>query len=154
MNWKSPGQAKTPNELLRDAFGKTKRKSKYRNEPTEVDRRCDGYSFQSQLEREVYFILKMRQRVGELEILQVQDHVYLSSAEIEYIADFKCRDLENSEIFWVEAKGFEKPEWRIKLRLWRVYGPGKLEVWKGDHTRPFLHETVVSKSWIEENAYE
>lgn len=145
MSWKAPGQTKTPSELFRDAFGKTTRKSKYRNEPTQKDRSTDGYSFASKLEREVYFILKMRQAAKEIVILQVQDHVYLSEAAIEYVPDFRCEDLVTGEIFWVEAKGFEKPDYKIKKRLWKYYGPGRLEEWRGSHERPYLHEVVRPK---------
>lgn len=103
----------------------------------------DGYSFASKLEASVYTILKSRQNTGEIKIEQVQDHIYLTDARILYIADFKCKLLSTKEEFWVEAKGFETPEWRIKLRLWKHYGPGNLEIYKGTHLRPFLDEVIT-----------
>lgn len=106
----------------------------------------DGHSFGSKLESSVYTILKSRENAGEIEVLQCQDHVYLTDARILYIPDFKCVYKKNNEIFWVEAKGIETPEWRIKLRLWRHYGPGKLEIYKGTHIRPFLSETIIVHS--------
>lgn len=112
----------------------------------QVGTRLDGYSFGSMLEAMVYLILKDRQRKGELKILQTQDHVYLTDAEIEYIPDFKCLDLRTQEIFWVEAKGFANERWPIKKRLWKYYGPGKLEIWMGTHQSPFLKETVIPKT--------
>jgi hypothetical protein len=102
----------------------------------------DGRSFGSKLEASVYALLKLREKAKEIEILQCQDHVYLTDARILYVADFKCKWLKNGEIFHVEAKGFETPEWRIKLRLWKHYGPNSLEIFKGSHLRPQLVETI------------
>jgi len=105
----------------------------------------DGHSFSSKLEASVYTLLKIREVAGEIEILQCQDHIYLTEARILYIADFKCIHKTSKEEFWVEAKGYETPEWRIKLRLWKHYGPGKLEIYKGSHIRPYLYETIEVK---------
>lgn len=114
---------------------------KYGNERTETA----GRSFSSKLEAAVYQMLRYRELAGELVIIQAQDHVYLSDAEIEYIPDFKCRDLKTGRDFWVEAKGFEAPKWPIVKKLWKAYGEGDLEIWKGNHSRPFLHETLKPK---------
>jgi hypothetical protein len=103
----------------------------------------DGHSFQSKLEAAVYQILKLRERAGEIKVLQTQDHVYLSDARIGYIPDFKCLDLKTNEEFWVEAKGYEAPVWPIKKKLYKSYGPGKLEIWKGSYIKPFLDETII-----------
>lgn len=101
-----------------------------------------GLSFASKLEASVYTLLKAQENAGEIEIDQTQEHVYLSEAKIVYIADFKCRSKKNGSTFFVEAKGFETPEWRLKRRLWMSYGPGELHIYKGTHLRPFLHEIL------------
>lgn len=106
----------------------------------------DGHSFGSKLEQSVYQLLKLRAASGELEILQTQDHVYLTKARIAYVPDFKCRDLKSGEFFWVEAKGFESPRWPTIKKLWKHYGLGKLEIWKGSHTRPYLDEIICPES--------
>ena len=80
-----------------------------------------------------------------IEVLQCQAQVKLTLAEIIYKPDFKCCDKRTGEVFYVEAKGFETPEWRIKRRLWMYYGPGRLEIYKGSHTRPKHFETVGLK---------
>lgn len=117
-------------------------KGKFGNQRVETD----GYSFASKLEASVYQILKLREKAGELKILQAQDHVYLTDARIGYIPDFKCEDLITGLDFWVEAKGYASDVWPLKKKLWKFYGPGKLEVWKGTHQRPFLDETITPKS--------
>lgn len=114
--------------------------NKYSN--VKVER--DGYSFASKLEAAVYGILKLRERAGELRVIRTQARVSLTDAGIVYMPDFECED-ENG-IFYCEAKGMETPEWRIKLKLWRFYGPGRLEIWKGSAAKPFLDEIVTPNS--------
>lgn len=103
----------------------------------------DGHSFSSKLEASIYSLIKTNQRV---ELVQVQDHIYLTDARILFIPDFKIKNLETGEFEWIEAKGIETDVYRIKRRLWKVYGPGRLEIWKGSHQRPFLHETIIPKA--------
>lgn len=114
---------------------------KYRNQKVTYE----GHSFASKLEAAVFQILKLRQTAKEIEIVKHQDHKYLSQARIQYIPDFKIFDYRVNDFVWVEAKGFETPEWRIKKRLWSFYGPGRLEIYKGSDKKPFLDETVSIK---------
>jgi hypothetical protein len=112
---------------------------KYRNQKVQHD----GHSFASKLEAAVYQILKLREKAGEIEIVNHQDHVYLTQARINYIPDFRIFDHKLDDFVWVEAKGFETPEWRIKKKLWGYYGPGHLQIYRGSEKRPFLDETVT-----------
>lgn len=105
-----------------------------------------GYSFASQLERNVFLLLKAMEQKGEIEIERVQDQIMLSEAAIMYKPDFKVRDLATGESYHVEAKGFETPEWRIKRRLWIAYGPNDLHIYKGSGTRIKLHEVIKPKN--------
>ncbi len=105
----------------------------------------DGRSFSSKLESAVYQILKFREMAGEIEIVQCQDHIYLTRARIGYIPDFKCKDLVTHNFFWVEAKGYPNDVWPIKKKLWRFYGPGRLEIWTGRYTNPKLDEIIEPK---------
>jgi hypothetical protein len=66
-------------------------------------------------------------KVGEIRSIELQDSVYLTDARIRYVADFKCLAY-TGEIFWVEAKGYPTASWALKKRLWRYYGPGRLEI--------------------------
>lgn len=116
-----------------------------KNKYNATKQELDGYNFASKLEASTYTLLKARQNAGEIQILQCQDHIYLTDAEIHYIPDFKCLDMKTGETFWVESKGFESPLWPTKKKLWKFYGPGKLEVWKGHHARPYLDEVIIPK---------
>lgn len=108
-----------------------------------------GYSFQSKLEAAVYSILKLREKAQEIEIIQLQAKILLPPADIEYRPDFKIRDLKTDKIIYVEAKGFESPEWRLKLKLYKVVGPAPLELWKGSHNKPILTEIIIPKPLVD-----
>jgi len=102
-----------------------------------------GESFRSKLEFAVRNLLMMREKAGELEILQREATVYLHAAKFKYIPDFKCLDKATGKIFFVEAKGVETDVWRRNYRLWKFHGPGNLEIWKGNASNPKLVETVI-----------
>lgn len=102
----------------------------------------DGYSFASNLERVVYMLLKAMEQSGEIVIEKVQDRVLLSDAEIDYRPDFRIFDKRLGEQVWVEAKGFETSDWRIKRKLWMAYGPGLLRIYKGAGMNVKIHEEL------------
>lgn len=102
-----------------------------------------GHSHPSKLESSVCQILQLREKAGEIKILQVQDHIYLTLARIGYIPDFKCQYVKSGEIFWVEAKGYPNEKWPMKKKLWKFYGPGALEIWMGSYLKPVLTETII-----------
>lgn len=104
-------------------------------------------SFASQLERDCAEWLYARQLQGDIRNLEFQQVEHLTDADISWAVDFRCEELmEVGECkldgngdplqmkvwgkVWYEAKGFEQPDYRIKLKLWRVYGPGLLYVVK------------------------
>lgn len=120
-------------------------KAKYGN----VRSTCGDHSHASKLESAVCWLLSLRQKAGEIRDLRSQVAVKLTKAEITYIADFRFTFTANEEIGFAEAKGFKTPEWRLKLRLWRHYGPGVLEIYEGNYARPKLVETVVPKGVID-----
>lgn len=109
----------------------------------------DGRTFASGLEGAVYDILKLRMKAGEIQSIQCQDHVYLSKARILYIPDFKCVS-DTGEVFWTEAKGFEGPRWGVIEKLWKHYGPGRLEVFKGSKSNPQLVKEIKPNSGDQE----
>ena len=123
---------------------KKRTRLRYGNKQTQYS----GYSFASKLEAAVYQILKLREKAGELVVLQTQAHVYLSEARIGYVPDFMCKNLKTGEVFYVEAKGFANDRWPILKKLWAAYGPGTLEIWMGNYTHPQLAETIVPKESV------
>lgn len=104
-----------------------------------------GFSHRSKLESAVCQLIRLREKAGELEHLQHECHVYLTEARIGYIPDFKCRDTKTGEEFYVEAKGYANDRWPIKKKLWKFYGPGRLEIFTGTHLNPVLSEEIIPK---------
>jgi transcriptional regulator with XRE-family HTH domain len=148
----SPEEAKTIQKLIRREISKRARKArhsaiksaagpadaetKYRNERSQIH----GESFDSKLEGAVYLILLSRQAAGELDVIQRQDTIYLTRyARVRYIPDFKCRCRRTGDFFWVEAKGYPDKRWPTVKKLWRGYGPGRLEIYTGSYKNPQLN---------------
>lgn len=102
-----------------------------------------GRSFASALEADLYGYLLMLERQGELCDLRCQPHVFLTEARVEMIPDFVAYDVALSEEVYFEAKGFETDVYRIKRRLWMVYGPGRLRVFKGRVGKLKLTEEII-----------
>jgi hypothetical protein len=104
-----------------------------------------GYSFASKLEAAVFDMLKLQEKAGEISSLQCQVQVRLTDAGIIYKPDFKFFDERLRCDVYAEAKGYETAEWRIKLRLWRSYGPGLLRIYKGSAARITLADEIVPR---------
>jgi len=75
-----------------------KKKSKYRNQRTEVD----GIKFDSKKEAEYYGILKMRMKAGEISDLKLQVEFKLLS--FSYIADFVYFENKSIKLEVVDVK--------------------------------------------------
>ena len=86
----------------------------------------NGIKFDSKLEFELYLAFKLLEPT--VKIVELQPKVYLTDARILYKPDFLCE--KDGQKFYVEAKGFETAVWKIKKRLWKFYGPARLDVFK------------------------
>lgn len=103
-----------------------------------------GYSFASKMEAARFAELELLRRAGEIKEIICQPQVTLTDAEIIYKPDFLVIDIDGSQ-HYEEIKGFETPEWRIKRRLWKYYGPAPLRVFKGSAKRLVMTEEIVPK---------
>lgn len=83
-----------------------------------------GHTFDSQIELNYYKQLLLRLKAGEIESIELQPKVYLTSALILYKPDFLI--IEQGVQVWIDVKGFKTPVFAIKKRLWKHYGPGLL----------------------------
>ena len=86
----------------------------------------DGLLFDSKMEAEYYKLLLILERAKELKILELQPKVYLTKANILYKPDFLIE--QNNEQIWIDVKGFHTPVFKLKKKLWKYYGPGKLQL--------------------------
>lgn len=107
-----------------------------------------GRSFASKYEKVVFDYILTLEKMGVLKFRRQQAHVTLTDAGIIYKPDYEVEWLVEpyqNQIVYMEAKGFETPEWRIKRKLYQHYGPAPLMIFKGmngDGT-PKLHEEIV-----------
>lgn len=125
-----------------------RRRNKYGNQ-TKLPPCKYGYKHRSMLELAVCEQVWLREQAKELQHIRHEVSVYLSEARHRYIADFKVLDLKTGQEKFIEAKGYEGGRWKDSLRLYRVYGPAPLEIWKGHWRHPVHTETVIPKQ-IEE----
>lgn len=87
-------------------------------------------------------MLLQMQKAGEISTIECQVTTRLT-AGITHKTDFKVYDLRLNEPVWVEYKGIEDQRWRDIKKLWRVYGPGRLRIYKGSGLRIKLVEEVI-----------
>src|SRR5713226_4957487 len=72
---------------------------------------CDGYWFDSQLERDLYLFLKDGVKNGSFAKIDCQVSVHLGKARFLYKPDFKVTRPDGEEEYH-EAKGFETDTWK------------------------------------------
>jgi hypothetical protein len=69
--------------------------------------------------------LKLRRMCGQIHDVQRPEPIHLT-AGIKYQPDFSFT--EDGRTVFIDVKGVETPVFRLKARLWVVYGPGLLRV--------------------------
>lgn len=105
----------------------------------------DGRTFGSQLEANLYIYLKGLIANGELiGEIRCQVHVYMTRARYHCIPDFLVTDPQWGDVYY-EAKGFENDRWPVTKLLWRVYGPGRLRIFKGYGKALRMVEEIIPK---------
>lgn len=106
--------------------------------------RTNGLS--SKLEAAVYNILLLRQKAGEIKDIKLQQTVVLQEGgrevRIAWKVDFSFVNKSTGGLEYVEAKGIETSDYKLKLKLWKKNPPAPLEIWKGDYRRPKLVEKI------------
>jgi len=99
-----------------------KKYSKYRNKKVTID----GIKFDSKKEAKRYSDLKILERVGKIENLELQPRFLLQDKftfngktirKIEYIADFQFYDIESKCIIVEDVKGMKTEVYKIKKKL-------------------------------------
>ncbi len=112
--------------------------------------RCQGYD--SKLEAAVGAILRIRERAGEIENVRRQQSVKLGTRF--WKCDFVFTEFNScypeGETVFCEAKGFGSREWIWIKEMWRLIGPGRLEIWGGSYSSPKTIE-VLEKGSIADN---
>lgn len=104
---------------------------------------ADG--FPSKLERAVYEMLLLREKKGEVKDVRRQHRVDLV-AGVSWKIDFSATDTKTGKTIFVEAKGIETSDYKIKKKLFKEFGTGLLEIWKGNYHKPKLAEVITPAS--------
>jgi len=102
--------------------------------------------FDSKLEAAVYQVLQFREKAKEIRDIKCKPTVHLTRADISWCVDFSFEDVLTRERIYCEAKGVEDKRYAIVKKLYKFYGPGPLEVWKGDWRSPYLNEMIIPKT--------
>lgn len=105
-----------------------------------------GRRFDSKLERAVGESLSAREYNGEISDLKFQVQIHLTRARIGWRVDFSY--IEDGKLYYHEAKGFDSETYRIKLRLFKVYGDAPLRISKGSAKSHRIIETVFPEDYL------
>lgn len=100
-----------------------------------------GRSFDSKGEAHCYSFLMNLERAGEIREIETQQTIDLV-AQIRLKVDYVFFDVQLNETVYGEYKGFETPEWLLKKKLWRVFGPGRLRIFSGTYPRYHIEEII------------
>ena len=94
----------------------SQRQGKYNAIKTEVD----GYVFASRREANRYQELRLLERVGEIEDLELQPVYPCVVNDVlvcKYIADFRYTSVKRGNVVIEDAKGFKTPVYRLKKKM-------------------------------------
>ncbi len=103
----------------------------------------DGQSFPSKLEASTWSHFKILEKGGLIKELTRKATVIFPGLDIKYQADMKYTVSVSGQTRWVEAKGKETDRWRIVKKLWKVHGPGVLEVYKAGRNGRIVATEVI-----------
>ena len=98
-------------------------------------------SFDSQAERQRGELLAQLEKAGVIRDLKFQPQTYLSAARIGYKPDFRYTDEQGIDVY-EDVKGVETEAFRLKVSLWREYGPAQLRIMKLSRGRWVVARTI------------
>ena len=127
----------TENQYKRFIGQRIDNKSKYKNKKVEYD----GYTFDSQKEKNYYIKLKTMQDLGLIKNLELQKEYILQDKfklngvtrrKITYKADFSYISTEDDKLHVIDVKGFKTEVYKIKKKMFEYKYQVELEeVWYG-----------------------
>lgn len=113
-------------------------KNKYGAKPTN--------GFPSKLESMVHDFLLLKQKQGEIKDIKRQQTVVLQDGpqdmRITWRVDFSFVDKNTDQTIFVEAKGIETSDYKLKLKMWRKLKPYVLEIYKASGKGIYLAERI------------
>ncbi len=121
---------------------KIPKKNKYNAKKAEAN----GIVFDSILEKDYFLHLCHLEKYGHIKLLETQVKCYLTKAKILMKPDFKIFNNKTGKVEFHETKGHETTTYRIKRRLWKHYGEGKLVIIKRKGNKFFVSEEVINEN--------
>jgi len=109
----------------------------FKRKPTKLA----GRSFDSKAESHCFSFLQALEKAGEIRDIETQQTIPLV-AGIRLRVDYVFFDIKLNEQVFGEYKGFETPEWLLKKKLWKVFGPGRLRIFMGNWPRYKIEELI------------
>lgn len=103
-------------ELVKKAFGGTKKRSKYNNVKTTID----GHTFDSRREAARYQELKLMEKAGAIGGLTLQHKISIDYNGVHicnYFADFYYYDTAKQEEVYEDVKGRKTDVYRLKKKM-------------------------------------
>jgi len=85
------------------------------------------------------------EKAKEISDIRCQPNIFLTRARIRMIPDFSAINSKTGEVEYFEAKGFEGERWLICKKLWSIYGPGRLHIFKGRAGKVFEVDSIVPR---------
>lgn len=116
------------------------RRNKYKVSPAD-QRTWRGKTYASKAEMEYAKVLDGEMRAGLWDEIVEQPPIRLGP--VDYVPDFALRKADRWT--WADVKGMETAAFRLKVKLWREYGPGELVIVKKSGKGFKVTERVVSK---------
>ena len=101
-------------------------------------KRTAGYDSKAEHDYGEY-ILRPMEKAGEISNLKKQDSVELIPG-INWKVDFSY-EVDGVKVY-EEYKGFETVDYKLKLKLWKLFGPATLKIIKGVYPR-FVVKQVI-----------
>jgi hypothetical protein len=104
-------------ELWRAALAEGKRRNKYSAESSWID----GHRFASKAEAKYYMTLKLRERLGEVTDVRLQEPFVVLGPKGQvvttYRSDFTFWDVKEGRRRVIDVKGVETPTFKLKKRV-------------------------------------
>lgn len=102
---------------------------KYRNQPVEVD----GIQFASKREARHYAELRLLERAGEIQDLEVHPAIGLTVAGVRIcriVPDFRFIETRSGALRYQDTKGVVTRDWKLKAKLFQAIHGTEIEIIK------------------------
>ena len=133
-------------------FGHRCKRHKYgakRSQAPSGMRELEGSTFDSKGERNRAVQLALLQRAGEISSLSCQVKVDLTCG-IGWRLDFRYVDESLNAIVYEDFKGVETQDFKLKVKLWKGFGPALLRITKSSFPGGFYVDREVTPDAIKE----